>query len=53
MRTDPKSFIEELTAYNASFTGHQVKVNVDGTIETMQTAEGNKPVTELIDFLKV
>ena len=53
MRTDPKSFIEELTAYNASFTGRQVKINVDGGIETMQTDEGFKPVNELIEFLKV
>jgi len=53
MRTDPKSFIEELTAFNASFSGRQVKIEVDGNVETIQTSEGNKPVSELIDFLKV
>lgn len=52
MRTDPKSFIPELEAFNKTFQGRQVTVQIGKKNVTLQTNEGTKPVTELIEFLK-
>ena len=52
MRTDPKSFIEELEAFNKTFSGKQVTIKIGEKDVTLNTNEGTKPVTELIEFLK-
>jgi len=52
MRTHPESFIKELLAFNDTFDGRQAKVLIGGKNVTVQTSEGHKPVTELIEQLR-
>lgn len=49
MRTHPESFIKELEAFNETFHGKQAKVLIGGKNVTIETNEGHKPVTELIE----
>ena len=52
LRTNPSSFIKDLENFNSTFSGRQATVTIGKVNMTIETNEGTKPVTELIEFLK-